>query len=312
MPGLCASNSQLLDFPISVARKRTDPVPPRERIRRSGDVYSTVVGGLPNNPVGDLIDPSQLPGGGLGPDREPPHHPRELSDAEWPRIDREQRAYDEANRRSDISHNSSAWDAATERKVQHWGYRGGTGNPLIGRTDSNKDGSGKDENVKDSGGKDSKPTHDDAVKEIMWSKPGDKDPKPEGGDPDELMSPVGQEAAMFDRATAGFMQQYASGLPHRPTTVGEQGLEPWRKRSLAGPHVPRPDENRSAATLVASAQNATLSGSNACPPPDNPDGRTDPRASDGQMRVAGRMSLTASPADVGHDTDPHKPPRPEV
>jgi hypothetical protein len=178
----------------------------------------------PGRPLPPGVDPGKIPGYD-GPDKSPegfipdPNNP-------W-------RSYTDTNRLNDISWRSCRWDEATENKVQHWGS--GRDNPLYTEgtelwrvdncTGTNK---GKSSGItkpggsngtsagakpqNDSGGE-TKPQDDSGgkkkpVEDTGGGKPSaEKDPNPEGDDPDEIRNAVRVEnlniAGMRDQAAMG-------------------------------------------------------------------------------------------------------------
>jgi hypothetical protein len=215
---------------------------------------------------------------------------------------------------SDRSRCTEGWDADTTDKVSHWGSTDGRSlgvdNPLMRNDSSCNKGNknDKDTDSKETGNSDTG-NDDDPVVDSS-SKPGEKDPEPEGGDPDELLARGKIQDVMFAQdAARGATGQNGSGLPDR-TTKGKRGLQPWAPEPLVEPRVPGPDENAGSASSAIRAD--LLNNANAYPTPDNPDGPTDPRASAGttlnrNLHNAMSGGVTASPVDGGQGS-PTPPP----
>lgn len=271
-------------------------------------------GGL-SNPAGRWLDPSKLPGGGLGPDRERPDVDKPAGTPGWGIQMANQAIYDAQNNASDRSGCFGSWDAATRDKVNHWGKANeglGVDNPLT-RVDSSchKGGKGdKDTGTTDTGSSD--PDKTNKVVDDTSGKPVDKDPDPEGGDPDELISQGQiQDVIAAQEAATGAANQSGTGLPKR-TTKGKRGLQPWSSEPLIV-RGPRPDENAGATN--SAIRSDLLSNANAFPTPDDPDGPTDPRASAGTSlnnNASNTMNggSTSSPIDGGQGgTPPPSDPR---
>ena len=264
------------------------------------------------------VDTGKIPGYD-GPDKSREGYRRDPSNP-W-------MSYDDTNNLSDISWRSCRWDAATWNKVSHWGST--RGNPLylegtqLWRVDDCNDGN-KGSNTKPSEGKDtSKPSggndtsnesadvkpkensDQDPIKDTGGSNPSvEKDPEPEGGDPDEMRSPAVGELRNVEalRAAVG-MELPGRVTPRSPggnrVPTGDQRPS-WKRLpdySRPDPEGGGPDEFRNPIGLTAvsvNLRNGATSLSGESGGEDNgPNGPISPDPGWNQSSVQSRMSATS-------------------
>lgn len=274
-------------------------------------------------PLPDGVDPAKLPGSGCPNGQEPN---RNDVDEWW--------EWYRAERSSNISDRLGSWDMypGTQEKVHEATGRGFlTSNPFgptIFVRDESWDADSKGSGGKDDGSKgssqemDTKDTDDEdaAVKE----KPVDdqsgaqnsieKDPNPEGDDPDECRDKLFDQALAMYGPSAGQSTPDANNLPRTGQQAPGQD-DPWaRHRAEIGgvggvidPEDGGPDEaGYPAAAAIDAVDAAIVSGYDRYPEPDDPDGPTDPRASEGNLPCAAVVgsyaaSESASPPVDGGD-----------
>ncbi|MDQ7783333.1 MAG: hypothetical protein RDU20_10665 [Desulfomonilaceae bacterium] len=271
-----------------------------------------------------------------GPDREPPrNNPQGYRD------------WKDAQRASDVSNSSCMWDDRTWDKASHWGGDGHPdGHPLIRDTSRGYNSRCASENIgeKQSGGKDTseggggtretaeepKPVEEDA------GKPDASRGNEEGDEPDELTSPVAQEAVTgtLNTVTSPVIEQAGERISRDGSRGGSSGSSASPGLSRSGtntrrglPHArehrfgPR-HENRPDVTGGPVSSGVTVNPMSRAASP-TPDGETDPppgpqyspvasaSAVDGDGTMANPMGYAESPAIGTDGKDPGPPPGPE-
>lgn len=281
---------------------------PREGLENPGK-FEEFMRDLFASPIEGLLDPGQLPGGGLGPDRERPHHQPGETDREYERVQNSIYEYDNANRVSNLFCDPDQWSDQAEYKSEHWGtggfYQADCGVDFLpGYNNDEKGTGGKDDGDKQTGGSDdggnAKPK-DEVVDDTDSSgKPIKTDSDPETGGPDKMWLKI-EGAALYDESSLPFGQNGSGstfpGTWYKPSTDSGKGC-PWWPRSLMGHRPPRPDEGVGL-SAGAGIQSQFLGGAASFPTPDDPDGPDDPRAADGIVLSVGSLQQAASPPDGG-------------